>query len=105
MTVRSNQKDHVLNTINGDIEFENNNNEKMMKGKSFQSPKRVASKRNSFLKSGVEDIENNILKQDVNDLTFQKENLIKGDLINDLDKTNEMNDIENNVLKEGGEED
>lgn len=38
MTIRSNQKDHVLNTINGDIEFENNNFDKMKKDKQFQSP-------------------------------------------------------------------
>ena len=35
MTVRSNQKDHVLNTINGDIEYENNNDVKMRKEKQF----------------------------------------------------------------------
>lgn len=109
MTIRSNQKDHVLNTINGDIEFENNNFDKMKKDKQFQSPQRVTGKKNRFFKANVADLEQNVQNQDVKELTFQKEELVKEDLINDIDKTNEIIEVsgvnKEEFLKEGGDED
>lgn len=85
MTVRSNEKDHVLNTINGDIE-QDNNFSKMIRKESFQSPKRVTAKRSSFMQDTVNDIEKNVA-EGAKELTFQKEDKIKDDLLNDFDKT------------------
>lgn len=85
MTQRSNEKDHVLNTINGDFEHDNTF-DKMRKKESFQSPKRVTSKRLSFTQNAINDIEKNVA-EGARELTFQKEDLIKDDLLNDADKT------------------
>ena len=93
MTVRSDNKDHILNTINGSVEFDDITGARnSKKAKNFGSPNKVTSKKGNASKVTFEQDDS---ARD-NLFSFKKQ---KSEVEQDLDKN------DTSILKEGGDQD